>query len=171
MRSHIQFVIEAFSGQVYKLSTHPYGCRVIQRILEHCTDEQVCQPPPPRPRPCPRLPSRPRAHCRSWRVLLFTEHYCTLQKGVVLAEINNDFGRLIQDQYGNYVIQHVMEHGRGEDREILMTEVRSRLLPYSQHKFASNVVEKCLQHGSTEQKQQIVKDILLGNNAENSGSK
>lgn len=22
------------------LSTHPYGCRVIQRILEHCTEEQ-----------------------------------------------------------------------------------------------------------------------------------
>ena len=23
------------------LSTHPYGCRVIQRILEHCTSEQT----------------------------------------------------------------------------------------------------------------------------------
>lgn len=22
------------------LSTHPYGCRVIQRVLEHCTEEQ-----------------------------------------------------------------------------------------------------------------------------------
>ena len=27
--------------QVYNLSTHPYGCRVIQRILEHCTPEQT----------------------------------------------------------------------------------------------------------------------------------
>lgn len=27
--------------QVYTLSTHPYGCRVIQRILEHCTAEQT----------------------------------------------------------------------------------------------------------------------------------
>ncbi len=24
-----------------QLSTHPYGCRVIQRILEHCKEEQV----------------------------------------------------------------------------------------------------------------------------------
>lgn len=23
------------------MSTHPYGCRVIQRILEHCTPEQT----------------------------------------------------------------------------------------------------------------------------------
>lgn len=27
--------------QVLQLSTHPYGCRVIQRILEHCAEEQV----------------------------------------------------------------------------------------------------------------------------------
>lgn len=33
---HIQFVIEAFKGQVNILATHPYGCRVIQRILEYC---------------------------------------------------------------------------------------------------------------------------------------
>jgi mRNA-binding protein PUF3 len=33
---HIQFVIEAFRGQVHVLATHPYGCRVIQRILEYC---------------------------------------------------------------------------------------------------------------------------------------
>lgn len=27
--------------QVFALSTHPYGCRVIQRILEHCLPEQT----------------------------------------------------------------------------------------------------------------------------------
>lgn len=27
--------------QVYALSTHPYGCRVIQRILEHCLPDQT----------------------------------------------------------------------------------------------------------------------------------
>ena len=27
---HIQFIISAFRGQVVTLSTHPYGCRVIQ---------------------------------------------------------------------------------------------------------------------------------------------
>lgn len=27
---HIQFIISAFYGQVVMLSTHPYGCRVIQ---------------------------------------------------------------------------------------------------------------------------------------------
>lgn len=38
---HIQFIIDAFRGQVYTLATHPYGCRVIQRMFEHCTEDQT----------------------------------------------------------------------------------------------------------------------------------
>lgn len=36
----IQFIVDAFSGQVHTLATHPYGCRVLQRILEHCQPHQ-----------------------------------------------------------------------------------------------------------------------------------
>lgn len=39
---YIQFVIDAFVGHVFELATHPYGCRVIQRILEHYPEERVC---------------------------------------------------------------------------------------------------------------------------------
>ena len=35
---HIQFIINAFTGQVQALATHSYGCRVIQRMLEHCEE-------------------------------------------------------------------------------------------------------------------------------------
>ncbi|CAC5411195.1 PUM [Mytilus coruscus] len=38
---HLQFIIDAFKGQVHSLSTHPYGSAVLQRILEHCTQEQT----------------------------------------------------------------------------------------------------------------------------------
>jgi pumilio RNA-binding family len=65
----LQFIIQSFSGQVYTLSTHPYGCRVIQRILEHCTPEQTAP---------------------------------------ILAELHQHTDQLIQDQFGNYVIQHVL---------------------------------------------------------------
>lgn len=67
--SALQFIINAFKGQVFALSTHPYGCRVIQRILEHCTPEQTAP---------------------------------------ILEELHEHTEQLIQDQYGNYVIQHVL---------------------------------------------------------------
>lgn len=38
---HIQFIISAFHGQIYNLATHPYGCRVIQRMFEHCDEDQT----------------------------------------------------------------------------------------------------------------------------------
>ena len=38
-KDKLEFIIQSFNGQVMQLSTHPYGCRVIQRILEHCNEE------------------------------------------------------------------------------------------------------------------------------------
>ena len=43
---------------------------------------------------------------------------------------------LKQDQYGNYVIQHVLEHGRPEDKSKIVAEIRGNVLVLSQHKFA-----------------------------------
>ncbi|XP_068339993.1 pumilio homolog 2-like [Pyrus communis] len=37
----IRFIVLTFFDQVVTLSTHPYGCRVIQRVLEHCKDENT----------------------------------------------------------------------------------------------------------------------------------
>ncbi|VDM53376.1 unnamed protein product [Angiostrongylus costaricensis] len=40
----LQFIINTFtkngSDTITQLSTHPYGCRVIQRVLEYCSEEQ-----------------------------------------------------------------------------------------------------------------------------------
>jgi hypothetical protein len=42
--SQLQGLIDNFTPCVFKLSTHPFGCRVIQRLLEHCHDQErkVC---------------------------------------------------------------------------------------------------------------------------------
>mmetsp|Transcript_5288 Transcript_5288/g.5432 ORF Transcript_5288/g.5432 Transcript_5288/m.5432 type:complete len:995 (+) Transcript_5288:122-3106(+) len=40
LNSRIQFIILSFQGRVRELSMHPYGCRVVQRILEHCNNQQ-----------------------------------------------------------------------------------------------------------------------------------
>ena len=33
--------VTAFRGSVYELSTHPYGCRVLQRCFEYLPEEQT----------------------------------------------------------------------------------------------------------------------------------
>lgn len=36
---HITNLLDTFSGNLVSLSHHPFGCRVMQRILEHCSDQ------------------------------------------------------------------------------------------------------------------------------------
>lgn len=42
MTDQIQFIIDDVLESVAPLSCHPYGCRVLQRILEHCAEDQKC---------------------------------------------------------------------------------------------------------------------------------
>lgn len=120
--NRILFIIEDVLSNVSSLSCHPYGCRVMQRILEHCVDEQ-----------------RIRA----------------------LDQISTCHRTLLDDQYGNYVIQHVLQFGRHSDRDsILEIVAESGLLTLSRQKFASNVVEKLLKFGSAGQRNAIVREML-----------
>lgn len=69
---------------------------------------------------------------------------------------------LVQDQYGNYVIQHVLEHGRRKDKSAIVNKMKGQILQLSQHKFASNVVEKCVEHGTPQERTEILEEILTG---------
>ena len=49
------------------------------------------------------------------------------------------------DAYGNYVIQHVIEHGSEQNKEIVVNSIAMNLLMMSKQKFSSNVIEKALE--------------------------
>jgi len=77
---------------------------------------------------------------------------------------------------GNYVIQHVLEHGKIEDRSRIVNAIMGRVLHLSQHKFArytkknflwlkkiffsSNVVEKCVTYATREEKRQLIDEVV-----------
>ncbi len=69
---------------------------------------------------------------------------------------------LVQDQYGNYVIQHVLEHGRRKDKSTVLAKMKGQIVQLSQHKFASNVVEKCVEYGTPQERVIILEEILSG---------
>ena len=104
----VQFMLDAFRGQVVPLARHPYGCRVLQRIIEHCTAAQAAP--------------------------LVDE---------LLAAVDT----MLTDQFGNYVVQHVMTGGTPRQRRAVVRATRGRVLELSRHKFASNVMEKCVEFG------------------------
>ncbi|KAF9426385.1 Pumilio 2 [Entomortierella beljakovae] len=117
----IQFIMDAFTGQVYSLATHPYGCRVIQRMFEHCADT----------------------------------------KTPLIDELHRYIPNLVQDQYGNYVIQHILERGRPSEKSLVISKVLGQVLTLSKHKFASNVVEKCVAYGSKADCQKLIDEVII----------
>jgi len=122
MSQRIQFIVDDVLVNVKSLCCHPYGCRVLQRMLEHCVESQ---------------------------------------KAATLDEIQLCHKALLDDQYGNYVIQHVLQYGRESDRDsLLKIIVENDLLKLSRQKFASNVVEKLLKYGNSNQRNAIVREML-----------
>lgn len=122
LRDQIAFMVDDVLRNVASLSCHPYGCRVLQRILENGVE-----------------PERSRA----------------------LDEIKKCHKTLLDDQYGNYVIQHVLQFGRNSDRDsILEIVIQNGILKLSKQKFASNVVEKLLKYGSADQRKRVVREML-----------
>ncbi|XP_073290419.1 pumilio homolog 6, chloroplastic-like [Primulina huaijiensis] len=119
---NIHFIISSFRGQVATLSMHPYGCRVIQRVLEHCNDE--------------------------------------LQTQFIVSEILDSVCALAQDQYGNYVTQHVLARGIPRERSEIIEKLSGSIVQLSQHKFASNVIEKCLEYGDSVSRDLLIKEIV-----------
>lgn len=116
----IQFIVEAFTNQVFYLSTHPYGCRVIQRVLQ-----------------------RPE-----------------VEKEAILAEVMQNAYELSKNQYGNYVIQHVMIHGTLWYRSAVIHALEGKMVELSKHKFASNVCEKCFTHCTATEREELLEEVL-----------
>jgi Pumilio-family RNA binding repeat len=58
----------------------------------------------------------------------------------VLANVDT----IARGQWGNWVIQHIVEHGLPEDRKRALEIVLAHSGPYSMDQFASKVIEKAL---------------------------
>ena len=75
-------------------------------------------------------------------------------------EISKIIIELCQDQYGNYVIQHVLEVKQGENCSEIFETLKGKIFEMSIHKFASNVIEKCLHYGTNEQRENVINEII-----------
>lgn len=82
---------------------------------------------------------------------------------IITRELLQGINNMIGDQYGNYVVQHVVRYCTGEGKRNVMDIVGANLEMYSKHKFASNVVEKCLQFSDDEWRRKVVNTIAHAN--------
>ena len=58
--------------------------------------------------------------------------------------INNNLPLIITDQFGNYLIRHIIHNLNNPINEILFQNININIMYYSNQKYSSNVVENCL---------------------------
>ncbi|KAG9045032.1 mRNA binding protein puf3 [Serendipita sp. 407] len=119
-------LINAFSGNVRNLASHPYGCRVLQRCFEHASQEETAQ---------------------------------------LSEELHQNSSALMQDQFGNYVIQFILERGTLASRDRMIDSLKGKFLLMASHKFASNVCEKALVSADTIRRRVLIDEILSPNSS------
>ncbi|KAK0595920.1 hypothetical protein LWI29_011077 [Acer saccharum] len=83
-----------------------------------------------------------------------------LQCQCIADEILESACALAQDQYGNYVTQHVLERGQPHERSQIISKLTGKIVQMSQHKYASNVVEKCLEYCNTAERELLIEEII-----------
>lgn len=54
----------------------------------------------------------------------------------------------------------MLEHGKPDERTVIIKELAGKIVQMSQQKFASNVVEKCLTFGGPEERELLVNEML-----------
>ncbi|XP_019193571.1 PREDICTED: pumilio homolog 5 isoform X3 [Ipomoea nil] len=101
-------------------------------------------------------------HPYGCRVIQRVLEHCSddSQSQCIVDEILESAYVLAQDQYGNYVTQHVLERGKPHERKQIISKLSGKVVQLSQHKYASNVVEKCLEHGDPAERELLIDEIL-----------
>ncbi|XP_073124001.1 pumilio homolog 6, chloroplastic-like [Henckelia pumila] len=101
-------------------------------------------------------------HPYGCRVIQRVLEHCNdeLQTQFIVNEILDSVCTLAQDQYGNYVTQHVLARGIPRERSEIIEKLCGSIVQLSQHKFASNVVEKCLEYGDSVSRDLLIKEIV-----------
>lgn len=97
---------------------------------------------------------------------------CVLQRCIDFAEgqvrswlvnqIVSNACQLIQDPFGNYVLQYIIDLNETEFTEPLVLQFQGRIVAFSKQKFSSNVIEKCLRCASEESKNMILTELMSG---------
>lgn len=111
------------------------------------------------------------AHCYSCRVLQRVFERCgEAQARPLLEELHAGSDKLAMDQYGNYVIQWILQKGLPQDKNRVVESVSGNVLAWSRHKFASNVVEQVVRAADSHQRRHLASEILQEVSTPSAGS-
>lgn len=160
--SEIEFIISAFRGHVQQLSTHPYGCRVIQRILEHCADEQKFVVLDEILVGIPGLIQDQYGNYVVQHVIQFGRPADRL---TVVDEVRQHLLPFAQHKFASNVVEKCLQYGTPDQKNAIVDDIchppdnRSTLLVMIKDQYANYVIQKVIDLAEKRQLNDIVEQL------------
>ncbi|KAK6135872.1 hypothetical protein DH2020_030359 [Rehmannia glutinosa] len=165
----IQFIVTTFYDQVVTLSTHPYGCRVVQRVLEHCHSpktqsvvmneilQSVC--------------ALAQDQYGNYVIQHVLEHGKPHERSAIISQLIGKIVEMSQQKFASNVIEKCLSFGTPEERQALVhemlgsTDENEPLQVMMKDQFANYVVQKVLETCDDQQLELLLNRIKVHLNA------
>lgn len=150
-------VIESFQGHVVDLVRDLNGNHVIQRFLSCLSASQNEFIYTSVAKYCVQVATHRHGCCVFQRCI---DSANEKQRYLLFAELTRNVLELVEDPFGNYVIQYTVNLNDMAVNQKIAQCMLPKIRVLCKQKFASNVVERCLVNGNTATKRKIIDEFL-----------
>ncbi|EGE03881.1 RNA-binding protein [Trichophyton equinum CBS 127.97] len=153
----IQTVIHALSGQVVELVQDLNGNHVIQKCLNRLSAPDAQFIYDAVGKECVAVGTHRHGCCVLQRCI---DHASGDQRAKLIEQITKSSYSLVQDPFGNYVIQYILDLGEPLFTGPLCATFQGSIPALSKQKFSSNVIEKCIRTSDFNMRRAFIKEML-----------
>lgn len=152
-----QMIIRALSGQVVDLIQDLNGNHVIQKCLNHLKSSEAQFIFDAVGEHCITVGTHRHGCCVLQRCI---DHASGFQKVDLVRKITAHSFHLVQDPFGNYVIQYILDLNDPSFTAPMCLGFQGKITELSKQKFSSNVIEKCIRCADMASKAMMIRELL-----------
>jgi pumilio RNA-binding family len=160
----MQFIVDAVQNQAVSLAGHSYGCRVVQRLLEHGSGEQKA---PIMVEIMSSIADLIKDTFANYVVQHVVEHGTLAERSFIIEFVRADVCQLSQHKFASNVVERCLQHGSVTEREVLIEILigdncsSSPLNDLVRDSFGNYVVQRILDVARPSQRERVVNILKL----------
>lgn len=154
----IQLIVKALGNDVVVLIQDLNGNHVIQKCLNHLSSIDASFIFEAVGAHCITVGTHRHGCCVLQRCI---DHADGLQKGQMVDHVIRNAYALVQDPFGNYVVQYILDLSEPCFTEPLCRAFYGEVPALSRQKFSSNVIEKCIRCSSNETRRELIRELMV----------
>ncbi|CAM8909945.1 unnamed protein product [Rhodiola kirilowii] len=165
----IHFIISTFYDQVVTLSTHSYGCRVIQRVLEHCHNEETQKKV--MEEILGSVSMLAQDQYGNYVIQHVLEHGKPHERSIIIQELSGRIVQMSQQKFASNVVEKCLTYSNASERQFLISEMlgttdeNEPLQAMMKDQFGNYVVQKVLETCDDQQRELIMTRVKVHLNA------